>query len=325
MDDVRVAAAQYPIEPLSSYGAWEAKISRWVGEGANEGAHLLVFPEYAGMELAGIDPSRAMDLQASLELVMEFGDKMDELHRQLAIHYDVTILGGSRPYRRSDGVIVNRAHMFMSDGSSAPQDKIVMTRFEREIWGVSGGDTVNVIDTPFGVVGIAICYDSEFPLIARRQAEAGAGLILVPSATDSMQGYWRVRIGAQARALENQCYVIQAVTVGHAPWLPSLDDNHGAAAIYGPPDGITPDNGVFAIGKVDQPQWVYADICQVEVGRWRSEGSVLPFTHWPEQIAEVRLHTRVTGDGVDIPALLQTPVPVSERDIWELGSSRIAL
>ena len=80
-----------------------------------------------------------------------------------------------------------------------------MTRFENEQWLISAGDEIRVFDTDFGKIAINICYDSEFPLIARQQVEAGADLILVPSCTDTQAGFHRVRLGCQARALENQC------------------------------------------------------------------------------------------------------------------------
>ncbi|WP_255530166.1 carbon-nitrogen hydrolase family protein [Novosphingobium sp. NBM11] len=219
-DRIRIAAAQYPIELLPSFEAWEAKLARWVEEAVVRGADCLVFPEYAAMELAGTDPAAAGDLAASLELVIALGEAYDAACRALAVKHGIVLLGGSRPFRRDDGIVVNRARLHTPDGGGGYQDKIVMTRFERELWGVSGGDTIQVIDTPAGLVGIAICFDVEFPLIARAQAEAGARLILAPSATDTMQGFWRVRIGAQARALENQCFVVQASTVGLADWLP---------------------------------------------------------------------------------------------------------
>lgn len=311
MEDIRVAAAQYPVEQLPSFDAWEAKLGRWVSDAVLEGAQLLVFPEYAAMELAGCVPEAAGDLQASLELVMSLGGRIDEAHRQLAVHHGVTILAGSRPCRDGRGLIVNRARLFCPDGRSAHQDKIVMTRFERETWGISGGESIAVADTPFGRVGISICYDAEFPLIARAQTEAGAKIILVPSATDNMQGYWRVRLGAQARALENQCYVVQAPTVGMAPWLPSLDENYGAAAIYGPPDGITPDNGVFAIGEASAPQWVFADIRLEEVDLWRRAGAVLPFRHWPEQA--VSLRTPVTAAEPAKAPIRADSAPIPEK------------
>lgn len=279
-----IAAAQYPIELLPTFSAWEAKISTWVEDAAAGGAQLLLFPEYAAMELAGTDLERAADLQASLDLVIAQGEACDAVHRELAVRHNVMLLAGSKPVRTSAGRIVNRATLHCPDGSSGHQDKIVMTRFEREIWGVQGGDRIAVVDTPVGPVGISICYDVEFPLIARAQAEQGARIILTPSATDSLQGYWRVRIGAQARALENQCFVIQSPTVGSADWLPSLDTNFGAAGIFCPPDGSAPDDGVVALGRASEPGWVTGEIDLDDIERWRSDGSVLNFRHWPEQL-----------------------------------------
>lgn len=287
MNRIRIAAAQYPIEQIASFDAWEAKLTDWAERARQAGADLAVFPEYAAMELAGIDPDQAADLQQSLSAVIALGERYDAVHDALARRLGLTILAGSRPFRRADGKVVNRARLFCPDGTGGHQDKVVMTRFERERWGVSGGDGVGVIDTPFGTVSISICYDAEFPLIARAQAEAGARLILVPSATDTMQGYWRVRIGAQARALENQCYVVQSPTVGMAPWLPAMDENCGAAGVYGPPDGIVPDNGVFTVGAPGEAAWVLADIDLGQVDAWRTEGTVQPFRHWPEQLVPV--------------------------------------
>lgn len=84
--------------------------------------------------------------------------------------------------------------------------------------------------------GIAVCYDSEFPLPVRAQREAGARLLLVPSCTDTRAGATRVRVGCMARALENRMFVAQAVTTGAADWSPALDTNTGEATIYAPMD-----------------------------------------------------------------------------------------
>jgi predicted amidohydrolase len=137
-------------------------------------------------------------------------------------------------------------------------------------------------------------------MIARAQAEAGAKLILTPSATDTMQGYWRVRIGAQARAMENQCFVVQSPSVGMAPWLPCMDENFGAAGAFGPPDGAMPDDGVIALGQANGPAWVVADIDLAMVDQLRADGTVLPFRHWPEQ--HVPFHIIQNGAGSDVIA-----------------------
>jgi predicted amidohydrolase len=279
----KVAAAQYPIDAVADFAAWQSKVGRWVDEASSAGANLLVFPEYAAMELAAIDPATAGDLQGSLRTVIDTSDAVNSHYRALAIRAGVTIVGGTVPTALDNGRVVNRATLFVPDGRSAHQDKIMMTRFEREQWDIVGGDTLRLFRTHLGPIGISICYDVEFPLIARAQAEAGAAMILAPSCTDTMQGYWRVRIGAQARALENQCFVVQAPTVGMAPWSVAVDENYGAAGTFVPPDGDSPDDGVLTLGREGEGGWVYADIDIERVSRWRQEGAVRPFEHWPEQ------------------------------------------
>ena len=193
------------------------------------------------------------------------------------------ILAGSAPCAVPGRGYVNRSRLFAPTGKVGVQDKLVMTRFEREEWHVSAGAPLRLFDTALGKIGINICYDSEFPLLARAQVEAGMELLLVPSCTDSLHGYWRVRLGAQARALEGQCYAVQSPTVSEAPWSPAVDVNRGAAGVYGPPDGAFPDDGVVAIGELDQPGWTFADVDLTRVARLRAAGGVLNAAHWAEQ------------------------------------------
>lgn len=284
MTSYRLALAQYPIEKLSSFPQWQEKINQWVEQAVAGGARLLVFPEYAAMELAALDPASMGDLQGSLAFVAGLVDRIDAHHAALARRHDIHIVAGSLPVSTGEDHVVNRARLFAPNGKVGFQDKIVMTRFERERWNISGGAPIRVFETDLGTIGISICYDVEFPMIARAQVEAGATLILSPSCTDTLQGYWRVRIGAQARALEGQCFVGQAPTVGMAPWSPVLDENFGAAGLFGPPDGDAPDDGILALGEEGIGQWVYGDIDPDRVARWRTEGSVRPYAHWPEQM-----------------------------------------
>jgi predicted amidohydrolase len=180
-----------------------------------------------------------------------------------------------------DGRVVNRAPLIAPDGRLAFQDKHVMTRFEAERWGVSRGEDPQVFETPWGRIGISICYDAEFPKHVRAQVEAGAWLILVPTCTDTRHGFNRVRLGAQARALENQCYVAVAPTVGEAPWCAALDTNHGFAAVFGPVDRGFPEDGVLARGEMDVPGWVFCALDPGRIERVRREGAVLNHRDWP--------------------------------------------
>jgi predicted amidohydrolase len=206
-----------------------------------------------------------------------------ELHRALARRHGVHILGASVPVAAGPGRYHNRAWLYGPDGGTACQDKTLMTRFERESWGIFGGGSVRLFDTALGRMGVCICYDIEFPLLARSLAEAGAELILAPSVTESLHGYWRVRVGAQARALENQCFVVHAHLVGEALWSPAVDVSRGAAAVYGPPDLDFPAEGVVALGELDRPSWLHAEIDLDLVAAVRADGMVLNYRHWSEQ------------------------------------------
>jgi predicted amidohydrolase len=171
----------------------------------------------------------------------------------------------------------------MPDGKLGYQDKLIMTRFENEQWLVKGGKELRCFDTEHGKIAINICYDSEFPMLARKQVEAGANLILVPSCTDTLAGYHRVKIGCQARALENQCYVVQSCLVGHAPWSEAVDVNIGAAAIYTPVDRGFPDNGVLVAGELNAVQWVIGEVSTTACAIVREQGQVFNYRDWPLQ------------------------------------------
>lgn len=281
---VRIAAAQYPIDAIASWDAYAAKISRWVREAAGHGAEFLVFPEYGAMELARMfAPEVWGDLKASIDFVGGLRNKIDALHAELAERHRVHIVAASLPERDADGVAHNVARVMTPKGSIGEQRKLIMTRFEREDWDLAGGREINVFATSLGMFGIAICYDAEFPLIARAMSEAGATTILVPSCTDTPHGYHRVRVGCQARALENQCFVVQSPTVGEAPWSPAVDANVGAAGVFGPPDLGFPEDGVVALGRMDEPMWVYAELDISAVAYVRANGKVLNDRHWAEQ------------------------------------------
>jgi predicted amidohydrolase len=282
-----VAAAQYPIDRLGSWQAYKSKLVRWVESAAREGAQLLVFPEYGGMELASLfGPEVERDLRRQLGAVAGIEAEVAGLHADLARRTGVYILASSAPALAGEGVYRNRARLASPDeGHAGAQDKVVMTRFERERWGVSGGSELRVFPTALGRIGVAICYDVEFPLIVRRLVEAGAELILAPSCTDTVRGYHRVRVGAQARALENQCLVVQSPTVGEAAWSPSVDVNIGAAGVYGPPDVGFPEDGVLVRGRMNEPMWLFAELDLDRMAEVRAHGQVLNHRDWPEQEA----------------------------------------
>ena len=284
----KVATAQYPIGSPKSWTEYETKIADWVDEAASNDEKLLVFPEYFSMELVHLFPAAIQkSLSLQLESLQELAQPFIDLFSRLAKAHQVHIVAGTFPILDPDARYRNRCFLFFPDGHHLHQDKVQMTRFENEQWKISPGSHIRTFDTELGRLGINICYDSEFPILARRQVEAGADLIVVPSCTDTLAGYWRVRIGCQARALENQCYVVQSPTVGQAPWSEAVDVNIGAAAVYTPVDYGFPDNGVLSIGELNQSQWVYADIDLANIGHIRNNGQVFNHRDWPAQFRDL--------------------------------------
>lgn len=281
---LRVAAAQFPVFEPASWSDVEHALKHFVSQAADRGAQLLVFPEYAAMSLAALSPPTIKGhLQAELRAIQSLHDAWLALHAQLSGDHRMHILAGSFPVQLSDGSYCNRAHLFAPNGGRGWQDKWTMTRFETELWGIGPGDALKVFDTALGRIAVSICYDVEFPLLARAQVEAGAGIILAPSCTDTTAGYWRVRVGSQARALENQCVVVQAPLVGLAPWSACVDVNVGKAGIYTPPDRGLPDDGVLAMGEWNQPQCVITDLDPTKLAAVRADGQVFNHRDWARQ------------------------------------------
>lgn len=282
---VKIATAQYDISFLENWVAYEQKVTQWVQEAVAQEAKILLFPEYFSMELAALfSQDIYSSLSKQLEALQSLHDDFVSLFKKLAVQHQCLIQAGTFPVFVESGVYVNRAYLFNAAGQIDYQDKLMMTRFENEQWLITAGKELKVFVTEYGKIAINICYDSEFPLLARKQIEAGCTLILVPSCTDTVAGYHRVKIGCQARALENQCYVVQSSLVGTAPWSEAVDINVGAGAIYTPVDKGFPDNGILSIGEFNVVQWVYADLNLAACATIRENGQVFNYRDWPLQI-----------------------------------------
>jgi predicted amidohydrolase len=281
---LRLALLQYPVERPEGVDAFAAKLDRWLAGARAGGAELAVLPEYACVELgASLTGSDTADEAAELAAMVEAAPAILDAMRGAARRAGLWLLPGTLPMRDTDGLVRNRAPLIDPDGRLATQDKHAMTRFERERWGISAGQGPAVFSTPWGLIGISICYDVEFPKHVRAQVEAGAWLVLAPSCTDTLHGFNRVRVSAAARAVENQCFVAITPTVGTAPWSAALDVNRGHAAVFGPIDRGFPEDGVLARGALDMPQWVFADLDPGRIATVRQEGAVFNHRDWPRR------------------------------------------
>jgi predicted amidohydrolase len=283
MPCVKVAVSQYQIELLPNWQLFSDKLEAQIQDAVQQGAQLLVFPEYAGMELIGVLGLESLDLRLQLFYMQTGIPRYVQQFQTWANYYQVHIVSGSLPVQEGESIF-NRCHIFTPNGSFLYYDKLMMTRFEAEDWIVSPGKSLQTVQADWGQFGVALCYDSEFPMLVRSMVEAGAALIVVPSCTDALAGYHRVHISCRARALENQCYVVQSCLVGNVDWLPAVDVNVGRSGIYTPVDRGFPSDGILAQGDWNRPGWIYADMDFDKIKQVRTEGQVFNYRDWPRAL-----------------------------------------
>ena len=281
---MKVAVAKYPIQAPADFAAFAERQAAVLGAAAAQGARVAVLPEYLSLELAAtLDTGTQADLHASLATIQRHRDDWLALYARLAASLDMYIVAGTFLLAQGNGRYRNRCDVFAPQGAHLWQDKLQLTGFEKGLGVIEGGDALKVFDLDGVRTGVAVCYDSEFPLPVRAQAEAGARLLLVPSCTDTEAGATRVRVGCLARALENRVFVAQSVTAGEAPWSPALDINTGEAAVFAPMDRGFPADGVVAQTAGDQA-WAIADLDLDALDRSRADAQVANDRDWMGQL-----------------------------------------
>ena len=291
---MKVAVAKYPIQAPADFAAFAERQAAVLGAAAAQGARVAVLPEYLSLELAAtFDAGTRADLHASLAAIQRYREDWLALYARLAASLDMYIVAGTFLLAQGNGRYRNRCDVFAPQGAHLWQDKLQLTGFEKGLGVIEGGDALKVFDLDGVRTGVAVCYDSEFPLPVRAQAEAGARLLLVPSCTDTEAGATRVRVGCLARALENRLFVAQSVTAGEAPWSPALDINTGEAAVFAPMDRGFSADGVVAQTADDQV-WAIAELDLDALDRSRADAQVANDRDWMGQlkpaVARAKLH-----------------------------------
>jgi predicted amidohydrolase len=276
MDRIRVAALQYFIRPVQTFGQFRDQVEALVETAADYHCQLAVFPEYFTIQLLTLGNIRRPIEEQVRDLANQVPAFL-ELMSGLARKHRLYILAGSIPVI-DDGreSVYNDSFFFSPSGNVGVQGKLHMTRFEREDWKISPRDKLKIFETEFGRMAVTICYDVEFPEIARAAARLGANILLVPSCTDERQGFLRVRYCAQARSIENQMYVIQAHTVGSLPMVPAVSLNYGQAAILTPSDFAFSRDGILGEGTPNQEMMVIGELNLETIMSTRASGTVLP-------------------------------------------------
>ncbi len=276
MERIRVASLQYFIRPVQTFEQFRDQVSALVETAVDYKCELLVFPEYFTVQLLTLGNLKRPIREQILDLARQV-PRYVELFTNLARQYRIYIVAGTIPVLdEKTNTVHNESHFFSPSGQYGIQGKMNMTRFESEEWDVAPRHTLKIFETGFGKVAIAICYDIEFPEIARAAARQDAQIIVVPSCTDDRQGFLRVRYCAHARAIENQIYVIQSSTVGSLPMVPAVSLNYGQASILTPSDFSFSRDGILAEGTINQEMMVIGELNLKTIQEGREMGTVLP-------------------------------------------------
>jgi len=289
--NVRICAAQYRMRTIHSWEEFEKQVEFFVASANEYHCHFLLFPECFTAQLFSIMPPEPDDKKAFVQLAA-YADQYIELFRRLAEESQIYIIGGSHPVMKGDK-LYNVAHVFTPRGNVYTQDKMHITPTERSYWGITPGNRIYVFNTDLARFAVFICYDIEFPEIARLATLAGAEIIFVPFSTDERKAYMRVRYSAHSRAIENMVYVALAGNVGNLPQVKTFLINYGQAAVLTPSDFAFPLNGIIAESEANLETVVIADLDLSKLSLQRQTGTVRPLRDRRSDLYELKARVPV--------------------------------
>ncbi|MEJ2346623.1 MAG: GNAT family N-acetyltransferase [Gammaproteobacteria bacterium] len=244
-DTVRVGTVQYMQRRVHSFEEFAGLVEYFVDVVADYQGDFVVFPELFTLQLLSIEDQELTPAE-SIEALTKYTPRFKDALRDMSLRYNINIIGGSHPTRVESGRVENISYVFLRDGRIHEQPKIHPTPNEVYWWNIEGGSVLNAIDTDCGPIGVLICYDSEFPELTRHLADQGVQLLFVPFCTDERQSYLRVRYCCQARAVENQFYVVMSGNVGNLPNVANMDIQYAQSCILTPCDFPFARDGVSA-------------------------------------------------------------------------------
>lgn len=287
MKKLTIAMTQYGLTDIESEEQFWTGIAEKITDAAEQGASMILFPEYMTAHLLSLEVSMLHD-DACLFLD-QLTDKYVEFFKRQSAEWNIAILAGTHICKAAElkgqekvegqeDEYVNKAFLFFPDGRVETQNKVHLTPEEQIRWPLVAGDDLNVFETEWGKMAILTCYDIEFPELARAAALHGVEMILCPSYTDSAYGYHRVRYCCQARAVENQLFVVLSGLVGTlSEDRPQVDTGYSQAGVFTPCDLPFEADGILKIGTLNKDMIVLAEVEFRQLWDNRAHGAVAPF------------------------------------------------
>ncbi|MGH8234592.1 MAG: GNAT family N-acetyltransferase [Rhodanobacteraceae bacterium] len=272
-DVIRLATVQYQQRRIKDYDEFATQVEYFVDIAAGYEADFVVFPELITLQLLSVENAPLSPVDSILRL-SEYTPRVKALFGDLAVRYNINIVAGTHPTQTDEGVIHNVCYVCLRNGSIHEQIKLHVTPSERNSWSIKGGDAARTIPTDCGAIGVAVCYDIEFPEVARHLIDQGALILFTPFCTDTREGYLRVRYCAQARAIENQCYVVLSGNCGNLPGVNNFDIQYAQSCILTPCDFPFARDGIAADSTPNTETVLFADLRLEDLARARNNGTV---------------------------------------------------
>ncbi len=269
---VRVGIIQWQMRLPVSFDAWLEQVEFFVDTMADYTADFVLFPEFFNAPLMSL--SEAPNQYEAIRELAKYAERTVQAMSQLAVAYNINIIAGSIPELDDDETLYNNAYLLRRDGTVEVQPKIHITPHERRDWVIEGGHSLQAFDTDAGKIGILICYDVEFPELARLLAEQEMDILFVPFWTDTKNGFLRVQCCAQARAIENECYVVIGGSVGNLPQVHNVDIQYAQSAVFTPSDFAFPHDAILAESTPNTEMALVADLDITRLQQLRHNGSV---------------------------------------------------
>lgn len=254
---IRLGLIQWQMRPYKNLDELMQQAEFFIDAVSEYRSDFALFPEFFNAPLMA--ENNHLPESEAIRGLSQYTETIVQKFTELAISYNINVITGSMPEIKND-LLYNVGYLCRRDGTVERFEKIHVTPDEARIWGMQGGKSIQTFDTDCGKIGILICYDVEFPELSRLMADEGMDMLFVPFLTDTQNGYSRVRNCAKARAIENECYVAIAGSVGNLPKVHNMDIQYAQSAVFTPCDFAFPSNGIKAEATPNSEMILIADV-----------------------------------------------------------------
>ena len=286
---VRLGLVQWQMRIFSSFDDLKQQVEYFIDALAAYKADFALFPELFHAPLMA-DENELSELEAILKL-SNYTKDLTDFFSELSVKYNINIITGSMPERK-DGSLYNVGYLCHRNGMIDRYEKLHVTPDEAKAWGLMGGWELRAFDSDCGKIGVLICYDVEFPELCRVLADDGIQILFVPFLTDTQTAYSRVRYCAQARAIENECFVAIAGSVGNLPRVKNMDIQYAQSAVFTPCDFAFPSNGIKGEATPNTEMILVVDVDLTLLDDLHNFGSVKNLTDRRKDLFEITSHRK---------------------------------